>query len=283
MRFAVCAFIALTISVSVASAASTQVRLAFGDDGTREATARTTFQLGGAALFSGQIEIGVLENTENTATYASAGLTFGPASVDVGRPRSVLDIPRLAMGSGIAPNTRRARFQTLAGGAALDGELGAGVRLLTESGPFRIGTSIHGHRTTDEAIVGVVGEYSFDTLLGLAEITVYGGAETDGAEERYRLGTAWTRGRATASVDLLSDGQPDGVSVSQLAVSVDLTQAFRLGVSGTREDTSGVSDPTNRLGIGAEFSTEQGVYLRGGLDGADSDDMAFDVSIGFEF
>ena len=113
-------------------------------------------------------------------------------------------------------------------------------------------------------------------------LTLYGGVESDGTVERYRLGTEVTLGRAIASVDLLRTGD-DGASASQVSIGLAVTDALTLGVTGLRESDGALADPVSRVGVGASVSLETGTFLRGGIDTRTSDDYAIDPEIGFQF
>ena len=56
-----------------------------------------------------------------------------------------------------------------------------------------------------------------------------------------------------------------------------------MGISGFREFEESTDAEELRLGLGASVTSETGAYIRGGIDGASSDDIAFDLAIGFQF
>lgn len=279
------AFAIILLSAFPAQAADgpeTTVKLSFGDTGNRELRAQTTFKIGGAAELAGRLELGQTEFDNSTATYASAGLNFRRTSVDIGIPRSVFEVGPLRDRPQFNASAARQTFRPLAAEAAFEGSLGPGIRILTEAGGLRLGTSIHQLRTSGDDVLGLVGNYDASEFPGLAGVSIYGGAETDGTDERFRLGTEIARGRTYAAFDHIRS-RDEGLSVSQVSVGLSLSDSWMVGVAGSRELTETNPIATNRFGIGAAFTASSGTYLRGGLDRSENEDVAFDVEIGFEF
>lgn len=287
MRFAPYPLVfALTVA---SSAGATEVTgsLAFGqirDDGTvtREGDAAARFALGGAADLIGRLDFGLSSVGSNDAGYASAGLGTPFGSIDVGLPRSILELGPLPDPARFNASTARGTFRPLAAEVALDQGLTAGVRVLAERGPVQIGTSYHSVDNEDDGIVGVAGRYN--VAMGTTDdgVAVYGAVESDGDVERYRLGTEVTMGRAIAALDLLRTGE-DGSSASQVSLGLAVTESITLGVTGLREDAGGLTEPDNRFGVGAAMTMETGTFLRGGIDRGSEDDFAVDLEVGFQF
>ncbi len=245
----------------------------------KDARAQGTFRFGGAAL-TGRIEIGVTNSGAREATYASAGLALPFGSIDVGRPRSIMDI---------GPMPARSRFaaedalRPLAAEAALDHTLGGGVRIIGDHGGFQIGSSFHTLDGRDDDIVGIAGRFDLEDMQPADRIVVYGGLESDGRDERFRLGTEVSRGPTVATLDVVRASDDGGYSVGQISLGLAVNEALTLGVSGSQrfERVGENGDP--RFGIGAEIDTGSGLFVSGGLDGASRDDYAVDLSVGFQF
>ncbi|SMX22289.1 hypothetical protein [Boseongicola aestuarii] len=238
----------------------------------------TSFRFGGAAV-EPRVKLGLSANDDRRATYASAGFDASFGEVGIGRPRSILDNGPLPDGAPGVPQTLR----PLAAEAALDERLGAGLRVSAKSGPVSFGTSLHSIEQSNISVLGFAGRYDVDRVPVIDKIAVYGGAESDGDEQRFRLGTEMTRGITTAGVDVLRSNEDQGRTLSQVYLGLALTSSVSLGVSGLR-DTLDASDTTDtRFGLGASIATVGGAFIRGGVDGFTSDDPAFGLSVGFEF
>ncbi len=276
-------------TVVPASAAATDVSgtLTFGRDNdtgavTREADVSTRFQLGGAADLTARLDFGLTSAGDQDAAYASAGIANQFGSIDIGLPRSILETGPLPDPARFNASTARGTFRPLAAEIALDQGLTAGVSVLAERGPFQIGTSYHTVDEDGDPVLGVAGRYN--APVGTTEdiVSIYGGVESDGTVERYRLGTEVSLGRALASVDFLRTDD-DGPSASQISLGLEVTDTITLGVTGMRERSDGLVDPESRVGVGASMSLDSGTFLRGGVDTRSSDDYAVDVEIGFQF
>ena len=255
-----------------------------GEEGgyARMADASARFQLGGAADLTARLDFGVTSDLSGDAGYASAGLGTRFGSIDFGRPRSILEVGPLPDPARFSASTTRGTFRPLAAEIALEQGLGSGFRVQAETGGLQIGTSYHNVDETEDGVFGVAGRYDLAMGESVDAVTLYGGVESDGTIERYRLGTEVTLGRAVASVDLLRTGD-DGSAASQVSLGMAVTDALTLGVTGLRETEDSLSDPVSRLGIGATMSLETGTFLRGGFDTRTSDDYAIDLEIGFQF
>jgi len=236
------------------------------------------YRFGGAAV-EPRFRLSVSADEERRAAYASAGFDASFGEVRIGRPSSILDVGPLPGGAPGVPQTLRA----LADEAALNETLGAGVRVAARTGPVSFGTSFHSIEQSGASVLGFAGRYDLNTVPALDNIAVYGGAESDGDEDRFRLGTEMTRGIATAGVDVLRSNEDEGRTLSQVYLGLAVTPNVSLGLSGLR-DTLVASDTTDtRFGLGASIATEGGAFIRGGVDGVTSDDPAFGLSVGFEF
>ncbi len=286
MRLALALY--LTLSGTIA-AAEPQIEAAFrfGHDSesnrnVSEFSSLTSYQFGGAAV-GGRFELGVTKDAGREAYFASAGISLPFGTVDVGRPRSVFEIGPLPDQVRFGSIATRAQFRPLASEAALNETLGTGIRITGDNGGLHVGTSYHRLTASSDSVIGIAGRYDLGGPGSLGRIAFYGGAESDGLDERFVLGTEISRGSATAAVDLLQRSENGGIRVSQISVGYAVTENLTLGVSGFREFEEATDEEELRLGLGASVTSENGTYLRGGIDGASRDDIAFDLAIGFQF
>ena len=287
MRLALALY--LTLSGTIVTAESPQIEgeFRFGHDAASnrivsEFSSLATYRFGGAAM-QGRFELGISRDDNREAYYASAGISLPYGTVDVGRPRSVLEIGPLPEQVRFGSIATRAQFRPLASEAALNATLGTGIRITGENGGLQVGTSYHRLSTASDSVIGIAGRYDLGGPGSLGRIAFYGGAESDGLDESFLLGTEISRGSAIAAVDLLQRSENGGILVSQISVGYAVNDRLTLGVSGFREFEEATDDEELRLGLGASVTSENGAYLRGGIDGASRDDIAFDLAIGFQF
>lgn len=287
MRLALALYLSLSATVSVAQSPKIEGDFRFGHDSESnenivEISSLTTYQFGGAAM-AGRFEFGVSRDDSREAIYASAGLSLPFGTVDVGRPRSVFELGPLPNHVRFGSIAARSSFRPLASEAALDNTLSSGIRIVGVNGGLQVGTSYHLLSTTNDSIVGLAGRYDLNGLGNVDQITFYGGAESDGLDEHFLLGTEVTSGSAIAAVDLLRGSENGGIRVSQISLGYAVSDNLTLGVSGFREFEEATDSEELRLGLGATVTSTSGAYLRGGIDGASKDDIAFDLAIGFQF
>lgn len=256
-----------------------EIQLNFAiDQPTPESGPLGEYQFGGA-LVEPRVRLGVSADEDRRAAYASAGFDSDFGEIGLGRPRSILDVGPLPNGAPGVP----ASLRPLAAEAALNEELGAGLRLSGSRGAISFGTSYHTIEESSESVLGFAGRYDVNAVEALDNIALFGGAESDGDEQRFRLGTEITRGITTAGLDLIRSNEDEGRTLSQVYIGLAVTPSVSLGLSGLR-DTEEATDTTDtRFGLGASVATENGAFFRGGVDGITSDDPAFEVSVGFEF
>ena len=291
MRLSLATLACATCLPFVGHAAEVSSTLSFGrvgSDGTftRLVDTSARFRLGGAADLTARGDFARTSDGATDADYVSAGVgtTFGDTSgaLDFGRPRSILEVGPLPDPARFSANASRGTFRPLAAEIALERDLGTGVRIIAERGALQLGTSYHNVDEDEDGVLGVAGRYDL-AMGGLSDsMTVYGGVESDGTVERYRLGTEVTLGRAVAAVDLLRTGD-EGINASQVSLGLAVTEAVMFGVTGVVESDGDLLEPVSRLGVGASVSLESGTFLRGGFDTRTSEDYAIDVEIGFQF
>ncbi len=287
MRLALALCLMLFGTIAAAETPLIEGAFRFGHDAENnrsvsEFSSLATYQFGGAAI-AGRFELGHSRDADREAFYASAGISLPFGTVDVGRPRSVLEIGPLPDQVRFGSIAARTSFRPLASEAALNDALGTGIRIVGDNGGFHVGTSYHLLSATNDAVVGIAGRYDLDGPGNVDNIAFYGGAESDGLDERFVLGTEITHGGATAAVDLLHGSENGGIQVSQIFLGYAVSANLTLGISGIRELEEATDVEELRLGLGASVTSATGAYLRGGIDGASSDDIAFDLAIGFQF
>lgn len=236
------------------------------------------YQFGGAVV-EPRVRLGMSADEDRRAAYASAGFDSDFGEIGLGRPRSVLDVGPLPRGApGVPPSLR-----PLAAEAALNENLGAGLRLTGSRGAISFGTSYHAIEDRSGSVLGFAGRYDVSTVAALDNIAVFGGAESDGEEQRFRFGTEATRGITTAGLDLVRSNEDQGRTLSQVYIGLAVTPGVSLGVSGLRDTLEATDTTDTRFGLGASVATQNGAFFRGGIDGVTSDDPAFEISVGFEF
>ncbi len=100
----------------------------------------------------------------------------------------------------------------------------------------------------------------------------------------FHLGTALTRGQTTAGVKVsYEDGQQDRTS-SELFVDYALSERFSLGLSGVLSDNlEQGSTPVPQIGVNAEVTSENGLFLQGAIADAEENNPIFGWAIGFKF
>lgn len=128
----------------------------------------------------------------------------------------------------------------------------------------------------------VVTETSSEKQTDFGALTLFGGDMSEGGPDVFRLGTAVTRGAATAGV--LVSYEPEGTRAPQSSLFVDyaLSKHVSIGVQGIR-DGEGIGDPVTRLGLSAAFATENGSFVQGGVFDAPDTEPVFGVSMELKF
>lgn len=248
----------------------------------RDASSRVTFRFDDS--ISGIVDVGVTSDGIRETYFAAAGIALPFGEVEVGRPRSILEdgpLPawRLPGSSGLVPS------RSLATEAALDDRLGAGIRLSGAAGRLHLGSSLHEAGSGEDPILGIAGRYDLGPFDKVDRVAFYGGAEADGADQRFRLGTEIARGATTASLDLVRRDGDEGYLLGRVNFDFEVTDRLTIGLSGLHEIPEEESeDAETRIGLGASLTGAGGnAVLRGSVDGVTSDDPALDISIGFQF
>ena len=285
LRFAPAALISICLTAPSAALAldlsfeAPKLRFTSEDAFSDAATQKSSSPENKEPLVTTRVNFGFRFDEERRGSYASAGVEFPFGEFDLGRPRSILDAGPLPSGApGVPLNLR-----PLADEAALNETLGPGVRVATRQGRVQLGTSIHTLEDSSLSIVGLAGRYDTEPVGAFDNVAVYGGAESDGQEEQYRLGTEITRGKATAGINVLRSNENEGRTLSQVYFGLAVNPSVSLGVSGQRDDDTASDSSETRFGLGASLATEGGTFVEGGVNGFTSEDPEFGVSVGFQF
>ena len=121
-----------------------------------------------------------------------------------------------------------------------------------------------------------------DTIFG--DATFYLGEGWEAGRDAYLMGTAVTRGQATAGISITVIEDERELSRSELYLDYALTDRFSVGVSGALDTTLSSSEATTpQFGLNAEFASDSGAYLQGGIADAEEADPTFGLSVGFRF
>ncbi len=113
--------------------------------------------------------------------------------------------------------------------------------------------------------------------------TLFMGEQLDAGRDAVRLGTFLSRGQARAGVSVTYLEEEEEVSRSEVFLDYSLTEQFSVGLSGILNSEIDEAEAVPQLGVNAEFTTEDGAYLRGGIADAAEYEPVFGLSIGFRF
>ena len=226
------------------------------------------------------ISLAVTSTEAGVAEYASMTFDLAVGDLSFGRPRSALDDPAFS-----APGLSLAMPRSQAAAAAIRDRLGPG--LLFSSDPYHglsLSGSVHQMSGTDPGdVVAVTGRYEADSIERIGRISLYGGAEAGPGEDVFRLGTSLTRGRATAGLDLTTEGGTSRRRVSGVYLGLEITEGLSLGMSREVErDPDGAELPA-RLGIGAAVDFGEGQVVSGAIGDVGGDAPTFGLMLGLQF
>ena len=108
--------------------------------------------------------------------------------------------------------------------------------------------------------------------------------ESWSGREIFHLGTALTNGHTTAGVNVTYEDASGDMTGSELYVDYALSEQFSVGLSSILSDAVTIdSDQVPQVGINAELSGDNGVFLQGGMADADDSDPIFGLAVGFKF
>lgn len=105
----------------------------------------------------------------------------------------------------------------------------------------------------------------------------------DAGRDALELGTFLRRGQARAGLSVTYLETAAELARSELFVDYALTEQFSVGVSGILDAELGVTEPVRQLGLSAEFETNGGAYVQGGVAGAADYNPVIGLSVGLRF
>lgn len=120
-----------------------------------------------------------------------------------------------------------------------------------------------------------------ETTFGGA--TLFMGEGLDGGRDAVQMGTFIRRGQARAGVSVTYLENEAEVSRSELFFDYSLTEQFSIGLSGILNAEISEDETVPQLGLSAEFATESGAFLQGGVSDASDYQPVIGVSIGLRF
>ena len=113
--------------------------------------------------------------------------------------------------------------------------------------------------------------------------TLFLGEGLDAGRDAVQLGTFLSRGAARAGVSVTYLEEEEEVSRSEVFIDYSLTERFSVGLSGILNSELNEDEAVPQLGLSAEFTTEGGAFLQGGVADAAEYDPVIGLSIGFRF
>ncbi|MEO0915475.1 MAG: hypothetical protein AAFY31_00575 [Pseudomonadota bacterium] len=105
----------------------------------------------------------------------------------------------------------------------------------------------------------------------------------DGGRDALEVGTFLRRGQARAGVSVTYLEDEADLARSELFVDYAITEQLSVGLSGILNAELDDRDPVRQLGVNAEFATEGGAFVQGGVAGAVDYDPVIGVSVGLRF
>ena len=120
-----------------------------------------------------------------------------------------------------------------------------------------------------------------ETSLGAA--TLFLGEGMDSGRDAVQMGTFLSSGQARAGVSITYLEHEEEVSRSEVFLDYSVTERFSVGMSGILNSEIGADEPVPQLGLNAEYSTEGGAFLQGGVADAVDYDPIIGLSIGLRF
>ncbi len=118
-------------------------------------------------------------------------------------------------------------------------------------------------------------------LLGGA--TLFFGETLSNGQDAVEMGTFLSNGTARAGVSVTYVERNASVSRSELFVDYALTDQFSVGLSGILNSEIDDDETVPQLGLSAEYSTDAGAFLQGGVADAADYDPVIGLSIGLRF
>lgn len=118
----------------------------------------------------------------------------------------------------------------------------------------------------------------------IGSLLVFRDADPIDGEEGFHLGTALTRGPATAGVSLRYLGEDNELAQSDIFLDYALSDTIMIGITGTVANRDGDgSEHENLLGINAAYATKNGGFFQGSISEAAETKPVFGMAIGLRF
>ena len=120
-----------------------------------------------------------------------------------------------------------------------------------------------------------------ETTLGPA--TIFLGEGLDGGRDAVEMGTFLSSGAARAGFSVTYLEHEEEVSRSEVFLDYSVTDRFSVGLSGILNAQIEENETVPQLGLSAEYATEGGAFLQGGVANASHYDPVIGMSIGLRF
>lgn len=120
-----------------------------------------------------------------------------------------------------------------------------------------------------------------ETTLGPA--TIFLGEGLDGGRDAVEMGTFLSSGAARAGFSVTYLEHEEEVSRSEVFLDYSVTDRFSVGLSGILNAQIEENETVPQLGLSAEYATEGGAFLQGGVANASDYDPVIGMSIGLRF
>ena len=105
----------------------------------------------------------------------------------------------------------------------------------------------------------------------------------DYGRDALQMGTFLSRGAARAGLSVTYLETEALVSRSSIFVDFAFSEQFSIGLAGILDNELDETEPVRQLGLNAEFSTDGGAFLQGGVAGAEDYDPVIGLSVGLRF
>lgn len=122
-----------------------------------------------------------------------------------------------------------------------------------------------------------------EDVATMGPATIFMGEGLDEGREAVELGTYLSRGQARAGVSVTILEQDEELARSEVFVDYSVTENFSVGISGIFNELETANDTVPQIGLSAEYATEGGAFLQGGVADAPELDPVFGLSVGFRF
>ncbi|MEM7718538.1 MAG: hypothetical protein AAF222_04985 [Pseudomonadota bacterium] len=178
----------------------------------------------------------------------------------------------LSRGAGALPTSETPIFRL--GGAA-------SRAAVAPSAPIVEDTTSSGARLS--LPLDMLGDETARTESELGPATFFLSERLYDGRDAVEMGTFLSRGQARAGVSVTYLENEANLARSELFVDYAITKQLSVGLSGILNAEPGDTDPVRQLGVNAEYATEGGAFVQGGVAGAVDYDPVIGLSIGLRF